>query len=65
MTYKVFRRAWWQADGKTPNPGAHKTHISSGLTYEEARALCTEYNDGPRTPYQVKRGIKYEFTSQN
>lgn len=38
--YKVFKRAWWRKDASgrlVPYPGARKTTLRTGLSYDEAR----------------------------
>lgn len=46
--YNVFTRTWWRRNrswprGLEPHAG-RKTYLKRGVTYEEARALCREYN---------------------
>lgn len=57
--YTVFKRSAtnWEQYGS-----ARKYKIQSGLTYEEAQRVCREFN-ADRTPAQVRKGTKYEFTS--
>jgi hypothetical protein len=50
-SYRVFVRDWWRWEHSTitgdrykvPNPGARKTTLARGCTYDEARAMCEEY----------------------
>lgn len=63
-TYKVFVRNWWRIDEKgirVPNPGARKTTIATGCTYEEARQICERYRAN-NEPGRLSR--KAEFTRQ-
>ena len=41
---------------------ARKITVRKGLTIEEARRMCANFNDN-RTTAQVRRGTKMEFTS--
>ncbi len=55
--YIVFRRSatrWEQF------VSARRFVIRKGLTLEQARAMCREWNDN-RTDVNVRRGTKYEF----
>lgn len=56
-SYRVFSRSArnWQEFAN-----ARKRTIDTGLTYEQARRACREFNEN-RTPAQIKRGTKYEF----
>lgn len=59
--YIVFSRAatnWEQFSS------ANKRVIRKGLTREEARSMCKEFNDN-RSQVQRKRGIAYEFCQTN
>jgi hypothetical protein len=56
--YKVFKRSATNWDEFAT---ARKTTIRRGLTIEEARRMCAEFNDN-RTPAEEKRGTKLEFT---
>lgn len=60
MTYYTFRRA---ARNWDEFASSSKTVVRRGLSYEEARATCQEYNRS-RTPQQVARGVKLEFSSE-
>jgi hypothetical protein len=44
-SYRVFVRNWWRWESGTrvPDPGARKTTLARGCTYEEARRLCEAY----------------------
>ena len=49
-SYRVFVRNWWRWERhpsgwavKVPDPGARKTTLARGCTYDEARARCEEY----------------------
>lgn len=59
MPYLVFKRSAtsWRSFAK-----ARKYKIKVVDTIEHARRLCDEYNDN-RTKPQIRRGTKYEFTS--
>jgi hypothetical protein len=59
-TYRTFRRSarnWEQF------ASARKITVRRGLTYDEARRMCMEFNDN-RTPAQVRRGTKMEFEAE-
>lgn len=49
--YRVFKRS------------ARKYTVARGLTLEEARSMCADFNDN-RTPSQVARGTKCEFEQE-
>jgi hypothetical protein len=59
MRFTVFRRSCvnWEQFAH-----ARKTIIRRGLSGDEARRMCDQFNDH-RTKAEVKRGTKYEFTS--
>ena len=42
---------------------ARKYTVRSGLTAEEARQMCREFNDH-RNADQIRRGMKMEFTTE-
>jgi hypothetical protein len=42
---------------------ARKITQSTGLTYEQARQECEQFNNN-RTPAQIRKGTKKEFTAQ-
>ena len=57
--YKTFVRSctnWRQFST------ARKRTVYTLLTYDEARRACADYNDN-RTPAQITKGTKMEFTS--
>lgn len=60
-TYKTFLRSCitWQQFARTRQITQH-----TRLSYEQARALCQEYNRN-RTARQIKRGTKMEFTQED
>lgn len=60
-TYKTFKRSvtCWADFAR-----ARKYTDRRGLTYEEALARCDWWNDN-RTPAQIRRGTKMEFTKEN
>ena len=58
--YKTFKRSctnWEQFSS------ARCITESTGLTLEQARAECQQFNDN-RTSAQIRKGTKMEFTSQ-
>lgn len=57
-TYKTFKRSCrnWQEFSR-----ARKITESTGLTYDQARQQCEEFNNN-RTPAQIRKGTKLEFT---
>lgn len=64
-TYKVFTRTWWKRNknypgGLEPYLG-RKTTIRRGLTREEARRFCENYN-ASNTPGKLSK--KAEFTAE-
>lgn len=61
MTYTVFRRS---ATNFEQLARANKKIIRTGLSLEQARALCKEFNDD-RTPAQERAGTKLEFTADS
>ena len=60
--YKVFVRNWYKRENGrvVPNPGARKTTLASGLSYEGARDMCQVYNANHK-PGPLSR--KAEFTA--
>ena len=49
--YDVFVRDWWKPNparpnGREPYAGAPRRYLARGVTVEEAREMCKEYNDG-------------------
>lgn len=64
--YTVFIRNWWKRNpafprGLEPDPLARKTTLRRGLTEEEARQYCNEWN-ATHEPGRLSR--KAEFTSR-
>jgi type III secretory pathway component EscU len=57
--YLIFKRS---ATSFSTFTQARKYKIQVVTTIELARQLCSEYNDN-RTSSQIRRGTKYEFTS--
>ena len=62
--YNVFVRNWWKLnkdwpDGLEPGPG-RKTYIRHGVSIDEARKICEDYND---THERGKLSRKAEFES--
>jgi hypothetical protein len=60
MAYKTFKRSCrnWQEFSS-----ARKITDETGLTYDEAKRRCEQFNAN-RTPAQIRRGTKLEFTEQ-
>lgn len=60
MSYKTFKRSCtnWQTFAS-----ARKITDERGLTYEEAKRRC-EFWNSTRTPAQIRRGTKLEFTQE-
>jgi len=58
--YKTFKRSCtnWQSFAQ-----ARKITEETGLTYEQARQRCEEFNKN-RTATQIRKGTKLEFTAQ-
>lgn len=64
MSYRVFVRNWWKRNpawpkGLEPDGGARKTTLARGLTFEEARERCREYN-GTHDPGPLSRKAEFE-----
>jgi TRAP-type uncharacterized transport system substrate-binding protein len=59
-TYKTFIRSCrnWQQFAN-----ARKITQETGLTYEQAKQRCEEYNAN-RTSRQLQKGTKLEFTAE-
>lgn len=57
MKYKTFLRS---ATSLASMSKARKITQSTGLTIEEAREQCTQYNSS-RSPAQLRKGTKMEF----
>ena len=63
MSYQIFARNWYKADGETPDYEAPKKVIRHNIgTEEEARKLCNKWN-AERPESWHKRSRKFEFTS--
>lgn len=60
MAYKTFKRS---RTGWNSFSSARKITFDTGLTYDEARRQCEAFNNN-RTPAQIRRGTKLEFTEQ-
>lgn len=63
MRYNVFVRTWWKRNpawpgGREPHPG-RKSYKRYGLTWEEARQFCTEYNN-TNPPGFLSRKAEFE-----
>ena len=58
--YKTFKRSAtnWQTFAS-----ARKITEETGLTYEQARERCEQFNNN-RTSAQIRKGTKLEFTAQ-
>ena len=58
--YKTFKRSAnnWEQFAK-----ARKISVDCGLTYEQAREQCRQFNEN-RSPAQIRKGTKMEFTEQ-
>ena len=58
--YKTYKRSCvsWEQFAR-----ARKMTESTGLTYEQARQQCEEYNRN-RTSSQIRKGTKMEFTAE-
>lgn len=57
QTYRTFKRS---ARSFEEFARARKITEERGLTYEQARQRCQEYNDN-RTAAQIHKGTKLEF----
>ncbi len=62
--YRVFTRTWWKRNpawpqGREPQPG-RKYIIRSRVTWDEARAICQQYNSTHRQGFLSR---KAEFES--
>jgi hypothetical protein len=49
MKYNVFHRTWWKENpgwyrGMEPQMGK-KHYLAHGVSYDEARKLCADYNE--------------------
>lgn len=59
--YRTFKRSCtgWQSFAS-----ARKITHDTGLTFEEAKRQCEQFN-ASRTSAQVRKGTKLEFTAQD
>jgi hypothetical protein len=57
MTYRTFLRSDRNFKEFSRNP---KIEVDTGLTEQEARAACREYNEH-RTAAEIEAGTKMEF----
>lgn len=59
--YKTFKRSCinWKTFAR-----ARKITVDTGLTYEQARQQCEEFNAN-LTPAQKRKGTRLEFTAQD
>jgi hypothetical protein len=64
-TYEVFVRDWWRVErGRlVPNPGADEEQLGAGLSYEEAREMCDEYNS-THDPGEVSRKAEFRVDGE-
>jgi TRAP-type uncharacterized transport system substrate-binding protein len=58
--YKTFKRS---ATNWKTFASARKITEETGLTYEQARQRCEDFNNS-RTAAQIRKGTKLEFTQQ-
>lgn len=58
--YKTFKRS---ATNFQEFASARKVTQETGLTFQQAKAKCDEYNNN-RTPAQIRKGTRLEFTAQ-
>lgn len=58
--YRTFKRSCtnWKEFANAP-----KITVDTGLTMEEARAQCQEFNEN-RTERQIEKGTKMEFEKE-
>lgn len=59
--YKTFKRS---ANSLDEAIRAKKVTVDFGLTEEQARAQCKEFNE-KRTPLQIRKGTKMEYMIEN
>lgn len=67
MTYRTFKRSY-KIDPAYPHIKnnflrGRKITESIGLTYEQARSQCEEFNKN-RTPAQIRKGTMLEFEQE-
>lgn len=60
MSYETFERSCRNFEEFAT---ARKVTIDTGLTYEEAVEACRDFNSN-RTPSQIEKGTKLEFTEE-
>ena len=60
MSYTIFTRNWYLADGVTPNYNGRKRFQKQVNTQEEAVEFCTKMNENRPKSWE-KRSKKYEF----
>ena len=60
MYYTTFKRS---ATNFRQFGSARKITEETGLTYEQAKQRCEEYNAN-RTPAQIRKGTRLEFNAQ-
>lgn len=61
--YDVFTRTWWRNNpswpkGLEPCPG-RKTYLRKHVTWEDARAICEQYNSTHK-PGRLSRKAEFE-----
>ena len=64
--YKVFKRAWWRKDASgrlVPYPGARKTTLRTGLSYDEARDSYW-FSEHPPTAFLIRELSKVYLEGQ-
>ena len=62
--YRVFTRTWWKQNpswpgGREPGAGRKTTIARNVQTVDEARAICTRYNEA-HDPGFLSRKAEYE-----
>jgi hypothetical protein len=67
-TYTTFTRTWWKRNpawpgGREPGAGKRYTH-ARGLSYDEARAMCQEWN-ATHKPGFLSRKMEFESVESN
>lgn len=60
IRYKTFKRS---CNNFRSFGSARKITEEMGLTYEQARQRCEDYNNN-RTSAQIRKGTKMEFTTE-
>lgn len=58
--YNVFVRNWWRIENgiRVPHAG-RKTYLRKHVTYEDARAICAQYNS-THNPGRLSRKAEFE-----